>query len=653
MDPPESPRPSPWRYPLVGAAGLGAWTLLDLLLRVDLPGASEAAHLAFRAVVVPLRWLRVRTEHPLPVGLSAWLLLLPLTWRRPRLLAAWLGASAAVLAAAELLTVSLALLMERSAALGIAVATAVAVRLGGAPPAGPRDARARWTELAGTIAAAGGCLVLIALLYDTRADYPMIAALGERLRAGETAAATFAVAAGAVAPVGGGILLRRIPGRGAALAGGATAGLAVALATRALPPGDVAAWWPLALSVPAGMLLLLLGAPLLPPAGSGRWTRPTAWPLLLLPLVPAAGLLFAQAYATRILVCPAPTPGLERIAALPEVFEIALNEEGTTALLAVRGSAQLLSMQLLPEPSAPVPVEPGPAAGPPDVGRPGALLGRPEEVVHLPSTGGWLATLVPEGVARGADAVEARFASGGACDAVGDFGNLLVDVGPDAARVERAGTWPDLCWVSSARWDPVAERLLVGWEYRPGLHRLDPATGAASAHPLGAGVGDVIAIAPDPDPDAGRLFAASLWTSRYLTELDRDSLAPRRRAAVGGTNYDVAYEPARDRVFVSSFYASRVRTVDAATMERTGSLPTGFGTRALALLPRLDLLVASSTYDGVLRFWDLESGALVGALPVGGHVKDLAADPERGLLYFWSQCGLFRLDVAAFVGAAG
>jgi hypothetical protein len=631
---------------VVLGAAVAVWTFLDLFLRVDLPGAATAAHLAFRGLTGPLRWLHVHTEQPLRAALIVWLLLLPLTRRRPRLLVAWLGVSSVALACAQLVAIAIAILMERATAVGVVVAVITARTAGGGRGHAERtDLR----QMVGPGLTAGVCLVLIFALYDTRTDYAMPLALGGVLRGGGSLGWVFGVAAGVVASAGVFVVAKRAPARLLRLSAAVAAGFAAAVASRMLPGGDSGPMWPIAVSVPAGLTLALSAASVVPPLSGGRWARPATWIRALVPAVPVAVLLFGQAYATRLFVCPPPAPGLERIAVLPEVFRIALNEDASVAMLSVRGSAKLVTLRLQPNVGTPVVVDPGPAAGPLDTSGAGRLIGRPEDLVHVPSTGGWISGLVPEGYARDADSVESRFVSGGGCDAVGDFGSLMVDTAVDGGRVEGAWTLPDLCWVSTTEWDGVDQRLLMGWEYRSGMHRLDPTTGESESHPLGDEVGDIIAFAPDPDPAAGRLFTVSLWTSRWLCELDRSTLAVRRRVPVGGTNYDVVLDEERDALFVSSFYGGRVRTVDAATMERTPSLPTAFGTRALAVLPTLDLLVASSTYDGALRFWDLASRELVGTITVGGHVKSLAIDDARGLVYFWSQCGLFRLDVGASV----
>ena len=160
-------------------------------------------------------------------------------------------------------------------------------------------------------------------------------------------------------------------------------------------------------------------------------------------------------------------------------------------------------------------------------------------------------------------------------------------------------------------------------------------------------VGDVQDIAFDPR--ARRLFTVSLWKTPYLTEVDQRTLARKRKVSIGGSHYDVVYDPGSDRVFASAWYGSRVRMVDAKTLQLQGRIPTGLGARALAVAKRQGLLLASSIYDGKLRICNAASGEVREALQVGGHVKDIAVDEARGVAYFWSQCGLYRLDLAPWV----
>ena len=112
------------------------------------------------------------------------------------------------------------------------------------------------------------------------------------------------------------------------------------------------------------------------------------------------------------------------------------------------------------------------------------------------------------------------------------------------------------------------------------------------------------------------------------------------QSLVGGSQVDLLYDESTDRLFASSWYGSRVRVIDGTSLRTVSTLPTGFGTRALAADLQRRLLLVSTVYGGSVRVFDLDSLELVASLPVGGHVKDIAVLQSRGEALFWSQCGL-------------
>jgi len=436
------------------------------------------------------------------------------------------------------------------------------------------------------------------------------------------------------------------------LAASIAVGLLTAVGFHSLS-SDPAPLWTVLLTTPTALVMLWIATPIVPRDAARTWDLPTTWLPLLLPLLAPALLLFGQSYACRILHCPAPSSvaGLERIATPPEVFRIALDTTGERALLAVRGSSELMSMRLQPGPGPLTPLDPGPLAAMGEDAGASRLLGSPEELIYVPSTGRWLGALLPGDEESTLGDIEDRFPSGGACAGAGDFCSLLFETDQGATRIERVFTIPKLCWVSSMHWDEVRQEVLMGWEYRSGFHRFDPLSRRWSAHEPGAGLGDVISFAQDPESSSGALFTTSLWTSRRLSQLDPRTSEITRSVALGGTNYEIALDAERERLYISSFYGSRVRVVNSQTLELEGTFPTGFGTRALAIVPRLNLLLASSVYDGTVRVRDLQRDEEVASLRVGGHVKHFAVDQRRGQALFWSQCGLYRLDLEALLDA--
>lgn len=641
----------------------GLWTFLDLFWRAELPGAAALSHLAFRAVSVPLRALRLVSNDPLLPLLPVAALLGALSWRRPERAALYWAIPTVLLVGAEVVLVALACLLERSAGAGLIVAVTLALGLRLWRPAGsegsdqPTQQRSPRRVIALAVGCAVLCMLLVDGLYDTQAQYPLLLLAGDALREGRWSPQTvFLTLDAGLLVVAAIVVLRRrgqgqwpLPWLAACIALGLLAGVGLHSFS-----SDPAPLWTVLLTTPTAILLVWIATPFVPSDAARTWDLPTTWLPVLLPLLAPALLLFGQSYACRILHCPAPSsvPGLERIAIPPEVFRIALDTTAERALLAVRGSSELMSMRLQPEPGPLTPVDPGPLAAMTDEASASQLLGSPEELIYVPSTGRWLGALLPGDEESTLGDVEDRFPSGGACEGAGDFGSLLFETDKGATRIERVFTIPELCWVSSMHWDEVREEVLLGWEYRAGFHRFDPRSRQWSAHEPGEGFGDVISFAQDPDPESGALFTTSLWTSRHLSKLDPRTSEITRSVALGGTNYEIVLDAERDRLYISSFYGSRVRVVNSQTLEPEGTFPTGFGTRALAVVPRLNLLLVSSVYDGTLRVRDLEQDKELASLRVGGHVKHFAVDQRRGQALFWSQCGLYRLDLEALLGRA-
>ncbi len=617
-------------------AALLVWTCADLWLRVDLPGAAWLANLGFRAAT----GLIASLQQVDPYGhlRTVWAVLAIATWFRPAARRWFWRLTCVVVAGAQVVTIGAAVLMERALAGGIAaglVVLGIAGELrdpdGAAAPPGSWPRRLRLTAVLGV-----GALCLAyphGLVLSSPEGYAPLLAAGEWLRAGGPSLLVLFVPVAALVAVGGaGLGLRRTgPGR---LAFAAGVGLAFA--------GLLGVLFDDGGHVLLGGLVVLGGIALglLVPRTIGDrlpLVDPRAWPGLLLPACAIAALLFGHAYSARVFTCPATDeePALTRVASVPEVFRVELSGDGSRALLSVRPEARLATVDLgadqsavrrLPSPTGSTPEEP------------------PDTPEDLAWAGGnrFFAMHSPQ--------VPIRF-DGEFVDV--PVRSVLVQVDAAAGTLTNRTALPGLCWTSCIEWSPVDERLLMGCERPYGLHRWDPDTGDLEAAPEGDRLGDVESLALDPDPAADRMFAVSLWSSGYLTELRASDLSIQRRLFLGGGNYVVSYDPVTDRVFVTSYYGGRVHIVDGSTLKRLGSIGVGFGARALAVDPGRGLLLASSTYEGVITVADTATGAVLMRLPVGGHVKDIAVDSERGLAWFWSQCGLQRVDLGQLTGRAG
>jgi hypothetical protein len=549
---------SGWRRLLLLPAVAALWVLASLYLRVDLPGASELAWAVFSGVVFPLRQLDLPGPQGLLAGGAA-ALVLALAARRFAALRLGLDLGLGLALVAPLaVVVALGLLMERPAAIGMAVALALAVRSGlhDAPRYHHPSTQGRLVVISLIVASVVGAIRYVLLLTRTEPGYPLLEWAGQQFRHGIiTPGFAFGTAA-VVALVCLSSVLASRPGGigrvGSSAAGAIAAGLAVTIALRPAF-ADQSALWPSLLSISLAVLLV-------PVLGPYCRSVPSAWPLLRgglhLALVPVlcAGLLVVQAYCTRILHCPTfdSNSPLERIAVIPDTFRIALDAGGEKALLTIRESGHLASIALSPEIGAPVLVDPGPARCHPLADQaPMELVGPPEELVFVPGPDRFFGVVVTPSLAEGGQFLLDSIPHSKSCTDPDDFGSLLIRLSEDASRVERAYTLPGLCWVSTVEWDPRDELLLLGWEYSAGLHRHNLQTGWSEGYALDPGIGDVSGLAIDPSPDRDRLYSVSLWAGANLTQLARSDLVVRGEETLderGPQRIEEETELARQRI---------------------------------------------------------------------------------------------------------
>lgn len=652
----EAPRPPKRPAPGKVALGVlmlpGAYVFADLYLRVDLPGAAWLAHLAFRALVGPLEWLTEGEGIRLRIALGAVAALGLASAFLPPARRFTLPAGVVLVAGAQVLVLALAVLMERALAAGL-LAGIVAAGLMGLRRATVEHPRPlpRW-PLAAAVAAAGAvaCYYVYALFMTYGEGYALLRWAGALARDGGIellGGYTLAVALVLVVLVT--LFVRPSPGRGARAGRLAVAwgiGTLVALVVHRLVRQPVPLW-PTPLVVGAGVALFATARGAVGPDQS-----PAALPRLLLVPTLLAPLLIGHTYAARVFRCgPASTmPGLERVANPAEVFRVTLSRDAQVAALTLRTDSRLAWLAVWPEPGPLQPIDPGPAGWPEGdpLASPGTLAGVPEELVYAPAHDLFFATVTPEPGLAGSPTRVPFDAGPYPTDTVT---NLILVIAGDGSRVVEALEAPGLCWINTLRWAEDEDLLYVGCEDRPGVHRYDPAARAFRDGTHARPIGDVQKIALHPERRT--LYTVSLWKTPNLTELSREDLTVTRQVVLGGSHYDVVADGASGRVFASSFYGSRVHVVDGEDLGRQPSIPAGFGTRALALSTDPHLLLASSVYDGTLRICEPSSGRTLATLPVGGHIKDIAIDEARSRAYFWSQCGLFRLDLSGWGGAGG
>jgi hypothetical protein len=350
-------------------------------------------------------------------------------------------------------------------------------------------------------------------------------------------------------------------------------------------------------------------------------------------LTAVAGCCMFHAYTFRVFDCrAAQRPAVTQLSHEPEVFRILHDAERNQIWMVQRTESRIVRRDLETEESIAVSF--------------GIMPGFKSHLLkHLPGT--------PEDLIFNADRSMLyatfnpmpEFAAALGNENPGRYNDIVLAIDPDSAKVVEKIAIPDMCWINCIRWDQAADRLLIGCEDRAEMYSWDPQSKTIDKQVQLDSVGDIQDLEIDRRELPGKLYAISLWYSGKLSELDIETWEVLRQTTIGGTNYEMAFSLATDTLFVSRFYESRVLMVNRRTMEKVGVLPTGLGTRALAVDDSRGLLLVSSIYDGLVRVYDFRNRRLVAAFPVGGHVKSIALDSAGGTAYFSGQCGLLRLDL--------
>ena len=624
--------------------GLGLWVYLDLLLRLDLPGATPLKSAAFEVSAWVIRGLGREELVPvlplLGIALAAVVLVGSAgPWRRA------LVVVAVPLAAIQVLVLGIAGLMERPMLVGLALAWSVArlrpwgrqhseSGLSGQRTSGIWGTRRRGLILSVVLLA---CFVYLNELFTTRAEgYWLLETLGEAARDGAPLHIGFTAVVGLLAALMfWWVPDARVPG----LIGGTVAALL------ALPAGGLQVL-SLGLTTFAGFSLASGLSPRL--ADSGR-SQPsmsegislTSWPLVLTPWLCVAFLAMTHSYAARVFACDVDHPALTRVARTPEVFRLALG--GDALLLSLRTERRLLRASTGASPGTPAPVGPGPVPHhPADAAAvPSQTLANLEELVYSPSTSAFVGTAL----AGHADFYSFEWGPSREHDMFLYRVPVIEGGAGEVLEIDALVPLTESCLVGAMSLSTRPNELLLGCEFSPRLIRygLDPMGPVAIADI--PELGDVSSMSLDVE--RGRLFVSSFWNAGAIARVDPADLSLEAVASTSSANVDlVVHQPSGD-VLMTSYFDGRVRRFDGVSLEQRETIQVGFGARALGYDQARDLLLVSSVYDGILRICSGGDGSIVERLRVGGHVKDIAIDEEGGLAWFWSQCGLFKLDLEA------
>ncbi len=369
--------------------------------------------------------------------------------------------------------------------------------------------------------------------------------------------------------------------------------------------------------------------------------RHLSWSRLRLPdpstesLLRSAGAICAAALATILQVgatgfldCDAvrADPRLRMLSSLPGTFSVATTDQQALVVLRDRGAVlhvdlrngrvQERSLLSLPSPAMDAQV------------RTGGRLQRvayPEEVAVDPKGRFHLFAEVPGEIPT----------------------NLVVRLSGIDGSVETVADWPGFCTVSSWAWDADRGRALVGCEWRSELLDYDAEDLADVVRRPIEGEGEVEELLP---AGGGRWDTLSLWTSPWLRRVELPSGRVLARRYVGTFGWEMVRDDG-GLLWIARFHAGQLLGLDAETLSPVVARRVGHGIRGLVWDRRHGRLLAASTYDGWLRAAD-RSGPLQ-SMRIGGWVRDIDLAEEGRIAVFGGLCGVFVLDLDAWLGPPG
>jgi hypothetical protein len=136
-----------------------------------------------------------------------------------------------------------------------------------------------------------------------------------------------------------------------------------------------------------------------------------------------------------------------------------------------------------------------------------------------------------------------------------------------------------------------------------------------------------------------------------LAEIDMDTLQVRWSPERFGGGQLAGH---KDRVYQTDLLFDRVHVIDLEDLSVRQTLELDFTPRAVAVDPSRDLLLVGDWLAGDVHLYRLSTLEPIDpVIPVGPYVRDLALDPERGLLFAASKCGVYKVYLDKILEAAG
>lgn len=148
------------------------------------------------------------------------------------------------------------------------------------------------------------------------------------------------------------------------------------------------------------------------------------------------------------------------------------------------------------------------------------------------------------------------------------------------------------------------------------------------------------------DPSGTSLYTVDLWRGSDVTRLSWPALEAVDRRTIGGFNWTVVHDDARDRLWVGRFFEGNLLALDAATLEVVETVRLSFGIRAMVHEPVHDRLWVAAAYSG--RIWSVSAADPSDrrAYALCGQSRALVATGD-GAVVVATDCGVWRIEEAA------
>ena len=183
--------------------------------------------------------------------------------------------------------------------------------------------------------------------------------------------------------------------------------------------------------------------------------------------------------------------------------------------------------------------------------------------------------------------------------------------------------------------------IWISTEFRGRIAQVDPrALTVLSDREIRGAETNAIAV----DVNGSRAWSVGLWSDAFLRRVDLVTGEQKAAAHLGTRQWDLAWDPASDRIYVPRLVEGVVEVRDADSLEQVGVWDVGFGARPIEVSADGRFLVVGNLYTGELLGWDLTTAERTLRARIGGHIKGLRLDAS-GRVLAGSNCGVFAITL--------